>query len=94
VWPNQTPAPRPSFGATQYADRWTNLQTEFGGSQLMVTGGGSQFVMTYDARGGLPLSGCAPITNCWNSFPITTTGPGGASPRNIQVTTAGGVQVN
>jgi len=92
-WPAQVPSSTRTFTADQYADRWTSLRTEYGGAQFAVTGGGTRFLMTFDSRGTLPATGCIPITNCLEGFPISVVIPTGGPTRNIQVTTAGGVQI-
>ena len=92
VWPAQVSATGTTFGSNQYAGRWTSLQREFGGSEIAVSGGGGRFVMTFDGRGILPATGCVPITACLDGFPITVIAPS-RTPRNIQVTAAGGARI-
>ena len=88
-WPSETTVP-PASPANQYVQRWTSLPAEFGGAQLAVTGGGSQFIVTFDSRGSVPAAGC--VTACQVGFPISVIAPGGTT-QNLQVTSAGSARM-
>ncbi len=74
--------------AASFAERWTSLSGEFGGTQV-TTDAGTMFVVTFDSTGIVPSGGC--VIACITGFPIGAIAPGGTT-HNIQVNVAGTVR--
>ncbi len=92
VWPDPT-APGPIRLSNQYADRWTSLAQEFGGTALTVSLGGSSFVIAFDSRGSTPPAlSCAPFASCMVGFPLSVAAPSGPT-KSLAATPAGAVRV-